>query len=568
VKKAANPPRWLGVLGASCVAILGIVYLIALFVKRHPTIGPDEFGFLMNGQRLIGNAEVPLTESMRSFYMVGYSYVTAAAALIGGNMRAEFTISLIFNMFFVFFTGVLVKKFSQRHLGLSREWSIGIAIAVCMMPTIAANALFSFSESLSRLCFTLLVFLVFEYARGPRLLIGALLGLLTPLMTVIHGRFILVLPLVLLVLLCALITDLKSRFRTVAVSALVLVVALYVMRLSNFWLRDDLYPEARGQEGRVIGKFLDPNNVSAIIRATGSQGWYLLATTFGISLFGLAMFVMMMKKNLAHFRQLNWLGPVFAISASFAVLFTSSLQLILILRPDHLAYGRYSEVVTPLFFASGMSFVLTHKELFKRWWWVGLASIAGLCAFFIVGSGGDNLRIRMARGEYFEIGNGIGLAIPKKILEPMGYISTTLLFVAIGILLTRILVKNAALGLAGVMLLSVACSSYTIAELIVPRRSSSQELTLDDLVKRNAREPSETLIGFDIDAADIHKYFDYRYLVHPVQVSRLDVYYDIPSDRKCVIGMEERPLRGKWLIEGREESLGLVLWKRQGVDSC
>ena len=112
----------------------------------------------MNGQRLIGNAEVPLTESMRSFYMVGYSYVTAAAALLGGNMRAEFTLSLIFNMFFVLFTGVLVKKFSQRHLGLSREWSIGIAIAVCMMPTIAANALFSFSESLSRLCFTLLVF--------------------------------------------------------------------------------------------------------------------------------------------------------------------------------------------------------------------------------------------------------------------------------------------------------------------------------------------------------------------------------------------------------------------------
>ena len=568
MKKTANPPRWLGVLGASCVAILGIVYLIALFVKRHPTIGPDEFGFLMNGQRLIGNSEVPLTESMRSFYMVGYSYVTAAAAFIGGNMRAEFTISLIFNMFFVFFTGVLVKKFSQRHLGLSREWSIGIAIAICMMPTIAANALFSFSESLSRLCFTLLVFLVFEYARGPQLLLGVSIGLLTPLMTVIHGRFILVLPLVFLALLTALITDLKSRFRTVAGSALVLVVALYVMRLSNFWLRDDLYPEAKGQEGRVIGKFLDPNNVSAIIRATGSQGWYLLATTFGVSLFGLAMFVMMTRKNLAHFRQLNWLGPFFAISASFAVLFTSSLQLILILRPDHLAYGRYSEVVTPLFFASGMSLILTHKELFQRWWWVGLASIAALCAFFIVGSGGDNLRIRMARGEYFEIGNGIGLAIPKKLLEPMGYISTTLLFVAIGILLTRILMKNVALGLAGVMLLSIASSSYTIVEQIIPRRSSSHELTLDDLVKRNTREPSETLIGFDIAAADIHKYFDYRYLVHPIQISRLDVYFDIPSDRKCVIGKEERPLRGKWLLEGREESLGLVLWKRQGVDSC
>ena len=568
MKQIANPPRWLGVLGASCAGLLGIVYLVALFIKTHPTIGPDEFGFLMNGQRLIGNAEVPLTESMRSFYMVGYSYVTAAAALLGGNMRAEFTLSLIFNMFFVLFTGVLVKKFSQRHLGLSREWSTGIAIAVCMMPTIAANALFSFSESLSRLCFTLLVFLVFEFAKAPRLLIGVSLGLLTPLMTVIHGRFILLLPLVLLVLLTALITDQRDRFRTVAGSVVVLVVALYVMRLSNFWLRDDLYPEAKGQEGRVIGKFLDPNNVSAIVRATGSQGWYLLATSFGISLFGLAMFVMMARKNLANFRQLNWLGPLFAIAASFAVLFTSSLQLILILRPDHLAYGRYSEVVTPLFFASGMSFVLTHKELFKRWWWVGLASVVALCVFFIVGSGGDNLRIRMARGEYFEIGNGIGLAIPKKILEPMGYISTTLLFVVIGVVLTRILLKNVALGLAGVILLSVACSSYTIVELIVPRRSSSQELTLDDLVRRNTRAPSETLIGFDMVAEDIHKYFDYRYLVHPIQISRLDVYFDIPSDRNCVIGKEDRPLRGRWEIEGREESLGLVLWKRQGVDSC
>ena len=73
-------------------------------------------------------------------------------------------------------------------------------------------------------------------------------------------------------------------------------------------------------------------------------------------------------------------------------------------------------------------------------------------------------------------------------------------------------------------------------------------------------------------------YFDYRYLLHPIQVERDDVHWMDRGPLRCVIGAEDRaPEDTGWEIfarendgasRGKQKRGNIVLWKRTGVDSC
>jgi hypothetical protein len=64
-------------------------------------------------------------------------------------------------------------------------------------------------------------------------------------------------------------------------------------------------------------------------------------------------------------------------------------------------------------------------------------------------------------------------------------------------------------------------------------------------------------------------FYDYRYLLHPAQVRRFDLVYGVPDDINCFIGAKERPpYDGNWAVGPSEPSTGLILWLRDGLDSC
>lgn len=563
-----EPARWASWFVAVSAVTLVVVLVVSLFHKHHPSVGPDEFGFLLNGQRLSGHFELPLAEGMRSFYMAGYGFVTAAAAVIGGSIKAEFTISLAFNLVFVALTGLTVYALGVRHLHLSRAWSRAAAVAACAMPTLAANALFSWSESLARLCFTLLVFLVFEWSGRPSLRIGLPTAVLVAWMPIIHGRFTLVLPIVVVVLLIGGVSRDARRVVTAGVSTAVLVVAYLLMRSVNTWLRGELYPGAGGKEGRVVRKIFDPSNYRDMARAILSQGWYVSGTTLGLAALGVLVLVVMTRDGVRARRRGAWMGPGFALAASLTVIFTSSLQLTYIVRPDHLAYGRYPEVITPVLLVAGIAFVVNRGRRTRWTWWAGLASIAALCVLLLAGSGGDNLRIRMARGEYFESGNGIGLDVPKHLLAPMGYVSVTVLCLLVGAAVMLLARWRPEAGLALFTLVSLVCTVYTVTQTIVPRRDYANHLTLDDKIRSMTEDPDRALIGFDARAYSVHPFFDFRFQLHPIQVRRTNIEIDLPEGMVCVIGVPDRPPQPDWHQAGEEGRLGLVLWKQDGVDSC
>ena len=565
-----DPARWFISFAYVLAGLLLTLLIWALFFKRHPSIGPDEFGYLVNGQHLVNRSEIPLMESMRSFYMVGYGFVTALAVLIGGSMKAEFTVSLAINIGFVVLTGIVLNAFAQRHLMLSRAWSRIVAIAACVMPTIAANALLSWSEPLVRLGFALIVFLVFEYAKRATIWVGISLAIVMAWMPVVHGRFTLVLPLVALVfLISAYSKDVHQRI-VAAVSVVTLAVTYLLMRIANSWLQSELYQRAGGKEGRVIRKVFNPSHYRGMLRGLLSQLWYVAATSMGVAILGTIVFVLMSREGVKRRSLSESVGPIFTLAAMLVIVLTNTLQLTTIVRPDHLAYGRYPEVITPVLLVAGFSLLLKGKESVRRrwWWWSGCWGILALCVLLLVGSGGDNMRTRMARGEFFEIGNSIGLDVPKHLLAPMGYISITALFIVLGVAITGLFRYKREAAMALFMVVSLACTTYTVTKSIVPRRDDATRLTLDDKIRTMAKDSSDTVIGFDSRQTDWQNFFDFRFQLHPILIKMSNFEKLIPSDINCAITLQGIPPGPGWEMVEVEEGWGLALWKRVGVDSC
>jgi hypothetical protein len=341
------------------------------------------------------------------------------------------------------------------------------------------------------------------------------------------------------------------------------------MRAANSWLQDELYPSASGKEGRIIRKVIDPSNYRGMLRGLFSQVWYVVATSMGIAVLGTIVFVIMSREGIKQRSLSQSVAPIFTLAAMSTMILTNTLQLIEIARPDHLAYGRYPEVVTPVFLVAGFSFLLKGKESVRRWlWWSGCLGLVGLFALLMIGSGGDNLRIRMARGEFFEFGNGIGLDVPKHLLAPMGYISVTVFFLVLGVAITGLFRYKREAGMALFMVVSLACTTYTVTKSIVPRRNDATHLILDNKIRTMAKNSSDTVVGFSSQHANVHDFFDYRFQLHPILVKLTNFEGFVPADIKCAITDKGLPPGPDWAMVDVEESWGLALWKRVGVDSC
>ena len=88
----------------------------------------------------------------------------------------------------------------------------------------------------------------------------------------------------------------------------------------------------------------------------------------------------------------------------------------------------------------------------------------------------------------------------------------------------------------------------------------------------------KTTIVFDSGGLGGQTFYDYRYLLHPIQVSRADVHWIDRKSLRCVIGAVGRPPEDTgWDVaakendaasRGKRESGNIVLWMRTGVDSC
>jgi hypothetical protein len=547
-----------------------LTFVVASYVALRiygPSVRPDELGFLINGQLLIGRNETPLSDEFRSFYPIGFSFVTAFAALIGRTMSREFRISLFFNFAFVALTAHFLSLYTRKYFALSRNYSRVLGIAVALMPLVAANALFAWSESLNILGFTVLVYCAFNYCVDSSRGSAIALALIAPFLAVTHGRFTLVLPLTVLLLVIAPAVNKAFRASILTTSGSVVLAAFTYLMLAkaNLWLRNELYLGAAGKEGRLKDKLFDTANWGNIVRALGGQNWYLFATSFGLVIVGALILLKHLTTTERRTRPGFALASLFTLGAIGIIQLTSALNLVKIIRPDHVVYGRYSGVVSPILIAIALSALIVSPQKTRALWWKSIALIPVLALFLVILSRADILHRMLQQGDFFARPNAIGLDWAIKATKPSSFFVLSSIFALLGsalYLVHRFAEKS---FISFFVVIALFFTGYTTTQTVRDYRDYLPDLVLDnEAINRGAQA-----VGFDTGAYGGQSFYDYRYLLHPVQARRFDLVYGVPDDINCFIGSKERPpFDGNWAVGPTEPSTGLILWLRDGLDSC
>ncbi len=547
-----------------------LTFCVAAYIALHvygPSVRPDELGFLVNGQLIIGRNETPFSEGFRSFYPIGFSFVTAFASLIGRTISREFRITLFFNFAFVALTAHTLSLFTRKFFALSRSYSRVVAISVSLMPLVAANALFAWSESLNILGFTALIYWAFNYCTDNTRSSAIALALIAPFLAITHGRFTLVLPFTLLLLVIAPVTtkSFRSSVKTIIGSALMMALAYLVLAKANLWLRNQLYQGAAGKEGRMKDKLLNSANWGNIVRALGGQNWYLLATSFGLAFVGAIILFKLFATSQRRIRPDLAIASLFTLGAIGIVELTSALNMVKVIRPDHVVYGRYSGVVAPLLIAIAVSALVTSPRQTRALWWKSILLIPSTALFLIILSRGDVMHRMLKNGDFFARPNAIGLDWAIKTTKPSSLFVLSGIFAVLAIVMYFIHRFAAKSFIPFFVVVALFFTGYTITQTVRTYRDYLPKLVLDnEAINRGAK-----VVGFDSGAFGGQSFYDYRYLLHPAQVRRFDLVYGVPDDINCFIGAKERPpYEGNWAVGPSEPSTGLILWLRDGLDSC
>jgi hypothetical protein len=542
--------------------------MLTVAIRQYgPTVHPDEFGFLTNGQVLIGHDEAAIPTG--SFYPAGYGIVTGLGALISGSISGAYRFALLTNVVLAVLTAWYAGRLARRGFGASRHMAMVISALVFVVPGTIVSAMFSWAETASRLAFLLFVGFVLRAskARSNALVIG--LGLFTGLMPALHGRFILLLPIV-----CLLFAWWWLRkdisFITAGLAVAVIGIAYAATHLLNKFVKTAVYTTSYDQENRLLERLVNPNVWPALLRTMVGQSWYLIASSCG--LIGIAIFFIISRvvgnggrKTIGADAERVTLLVVFA--AAFAIIFTGGLQLLYGNRGDHLIYGRYVEMMVPALLVISCVALERSSRLAQRAWLVTGLSIFLVAAFYVLIDFGDGVKGSHYR-DSIVYPNIVGIDIARYIIRP-GLITFGLLFAAVALTLWAVARRNGAMAVLTLVALFAASSVYSGQNSILTRTSR-----LEDTNKtvQLVRDSGTARVGFDIEIRNDRSYYYMRYKLHPIRVVRFNTSgpnATIPSIFSCVYGVAHKPPSdGNWTVVAVEDAVDRVLWQRADKAHC
>ena len=549
-------------------AVLCGIFMVSVAMRQAgPTVHPDEWGFLSNGQVLIGHTEAPIPTG--SFYPAGYGLVTGLGALITGSLPGSYRFALLANVVLAVLTAWFAGRLAVRGFGASKLMGRLVAALVFVLPGTIVTAMFAWPETASRLAFLLFISLVMTVAKNRTSIQVLGLGLFTGLMPALHGRFTLLIPVVGAVFLWWGIQRLITR-RTALLAIFVTAVGYEGSRLLNQFVKRSLYEESYDQETRLLSRLVDPNLWPALLRTMVGQTWYLTATSCGLLGVGIAFAVWRIRSE-GGARTVSSdpqrLGLLVLIASSFLVIFTGGLQLLHGNRGDHLIYGRYVEILVPALLVVACVGLEKFVVLAQRAWILTGLFAGVICVIYVIIDGGDGVKGGYLRNNIV-FPNIVGTDIVRYLVSP-SLINFGAVFVLAAVVLWTVLRRH---GTWSVVVLTVALaagSMYSGSRSILSRTDDLQAVK-QSLV--NVQESGTQLVGFDMGVRNDRSYYYLRYKLHPIKIVRFDISGPdavIPAEYSCVYGMAKRPPSdGEWTIVADEAVLERVLFQRVGTTHC
>lgn len=532
-----------------------------------PTVHPDEFGFLANGQALIGHVEAPLPTG--SFYPAGYGVITGLGALVTGSISGAYRFALISNVLLAVVTALMAARLASHVFGASRAMAMIAGALVFVTPGTIVTSLFAWPETLSRLLFLIFIYLVMTTAKKPTALrlVGA--GLYTGLMPAVHGRFTLVLPIVCLMFLWWGWSRVITRWWAIGACA-VTTVGYAGSYLLNRFIKQSLYIQSYDQENRLLRRLFDPTLWPALLRTMTGQTWYLVGTTFGLAAVAMVFAVARLWSSggvRTLPRDAERMGLAMVAVSTVAIIFTGGLQLLYGDRGDHLIYGRYVEILVPVLLVVACVAFERQSVLAQRAWVLGGLGVMTVAVVYVLVDMGDGVKGGYAR-KAIVFPNIIGTDILRYLVTP-GLLTFGSILTVATVGLWWVGRRTGAWAMVLLVILLGAGSSFSGQRSILPRPADMKapNPTADSVAASGA-----SVVGFDMGIRNDRSYYFLRYKLHPIKLIRFDLSgptASIPSSMKCVYAFPDKPPSdGQWAIVAEDAVLQRVLWKRTDAPHC
>lgn len=542
-----------------------VVGLVAAWRVTGPTIRPDEWGYLLNGQVLLGRTE-PLLPFAR-YYGPIYGFVTAAGSLVTGSLSGAFRFSLMFNIAVIVGVGVVTTRLARRWGAAPRVAALcGLLVAVA--PGGMTGAVFAWAEPLVRLLVVVLanVAYTFELDKDRRSLVAFVF--LSGLAPSLHGRLVLVVgcSLILLVLWWRQ-NWLHTKLFIASVASLMFLYASG--RAFAFVLRPWLYRNRMTQESRLLGLVRDPSHLTDFLREAAGQGWYLLASTVGLAFVG---FVACMVRSRGILRQNAQPGDgvaLYTVLFTVSMLLVGSLQLVEASRGDQFIYGRYVETVAPLLLVAGIHVLFTQNKLIPHSWTVSTLAVAFVPVGMTIVLRQDIVAQWVRLNGPLRSPNVPALDGMQSLIGGAGLVRFAIAFALLCVVCIVVFLRFRFALLPVLAVVFLSSSTWTMFRTMDVRAENWRGLGSTFVFIERSRS---TVVGYDDSTPSDKRYYILRYHLHPVQLTWMPVSSPgaiVPDSVLCVYGFSDRaPTTGEWMVIGSESTIDRVLWRRASASHC
>ena len=562
--------RRMTALAIICMAASFVVALVTAARISGPSIRPDEWGYLLNGQVLIGHEEVRLPFS--EMYPAGFGFVTGAWAWISGSLHSAYRLTLFTNVALIAVLAYLVVAFAVRTLHASRTTGYLVAALVVASPGTLAGSLFALPETLCKVLFMLLVVLLVRLISEPRVLLVILFGALSGIAPVFSGRLIAITMSAALLL--ALLLWKRVLNRSLAVFGIVSILLGYgVTRILNSVVRDVLYYGRPSGESRILGRATTVNLWPEVIREIAGQIWYVSAATACLAIVALVVTFRVatrrtslesMDKN----ESIERFTYVFILLTFVFLIVLGALQLALGKRADHFIYGRYVEMCVPALFAIACVTLEKSKLLSLRLWRASIVFYTLLTASYVLLERADVVWRAVSIDGPMRTANVLAIDALTHVVRHPGLLTMTPVICAVSLLIMYWYKRHQGGALIVLSALLLVSSAWTTSSTLINRSSPDRGV---GVALESVMHSGVSRIAYDGLKPQDRNYYSLRYAAHPSIIVWVDTKTDllIPESFSCLYGYEDRePVDGEWEVVGRETSIERVLWRRVGQSSC
>ena len=562
--------RRVTILAILCMAVSLVIALVTAARISGPSIRPDEWGYLLNGQVLIGHEEVRLPFS--EMYPAGFGFVTGAWAWISGSLHSAYRLTLFTNVALIAVLAYLVVAFAVRTLHASRTTGYLVAALVVASPGTLAGSLFALPETLCKVLFMLLVVLLVRLISEPRVLLVILFGALSGIAPVFSGRLIAITMSAALLL--ALLLWKRVLNRSLAVFGIVSILLGYgVTRILNSVVRDVLYYGRPSGESRILGRATTVNLWPEVIREIAGQIWYVSAATACLAIVALIVtFRVATRRTSLESMDINEsierFTYVFILLTFVFLIVLGALQLALGKRADHFIYGRYVEMCVPALFAIACVTLEKSKLLSLRLWRASIVFYTLLTASYVLLERADVVWRAVSIDGPMRTANVLAIDALTHVVRHPGLLTMTPVICAVSLLIMYWYKRHQGGALIVLSALLLVSSVWTASSTLINRSSPDRGV---GVALESVMHSDVSRIAYDGLKPQDRNYYSLRYAAHPSIIVWVDTKTDllIPESFSCLYGYEDRePVDGEWEVVGRETSIERVLWRRVGQSSC